>query len=415
MPRTTRYLIIALILAAVVYGAAKLAVWYTVKDMLSDARQSLSPVASMEYARILAPVFGPFGVTGIRVQPHFFADEVTIGSALIQITEPGEKYKLLRATLQNTVPNSFNLSLNQVRLPFDGNIAAWIDGNTDPPESTTDPPATCVSATAVTVADMKKMNYEDLVANIVFDYTYDRRKRDFAFYAKAELEEMFEVILEGRIPRTDAAATIDSMDGLPKLSNLSISLNDLSWSSRLNRYCAKAMNITETQYVERKTTEMRQALADLGLDASGELMKGLERFAKGKSELTLIFNPREPLAPSQIITQQNLRLLLDELGVSVIVDGRPVRSLRAGNNGEAAEAAREAREVDETYKLTPVRELPRFLKSRIRIFTADGKIHEGHLDSINSGKIVLTRYLAGGSATFDIDRKTVKKVLVLRN
>jgi hypothetical protein len=70
--------------------------------------------------------------------------------------------------------------------------------------------------------------------------------------------------------------------------------------------------------------------------------------------------------------------------------------------------------MDETFKPTALQELPQYLESEVQIFTADGKRHNGYLGGVDAEKIVLIQHLVGGSATFDVARADVDKVLVLR-
>lgn len=400
---------------AAVYGVARLAIWYSVKDAFDNVRNSMSPVAAVEYSKILSPVFGAFGITGVRIQPHIFEDEISIGSALVHIQDPIEKYHFLSATMDDRIPTSFNFSLNGIQVPLDGDLASWFDRGVAPSGTPAGAPAGCSLGSPFSVSDMKSMGYEELLANIELDYSYDRIAGGLSTYVKINLHEMFELVLEGQVPASEVVFAVDRIKGVPKLSDFSISIRDLSWSSRFNSYCAKAMGITEAQYTQRRLTETREALSAGGFRPSDALMKALETFAEGTGQLTLSLNPREPLDPTSVSFSEDPEFLIDRLGLEVLVDGKPVPELGTVVQ-EVAETEEEEQQkpVDETYKPTPVPELPQYLKSHVQIFTSDGKVHEGYLDGVDQQKIILTRHLVGGSVTFDVNRTDVNKVLVLR-
>lgn len=413
--RRTRNWIIALILIpAAAYGVARLAVWYTVKDGLATARESLAPFASLEHSAILSPVFGAFGATGIRIKPQLFEDEIEIGSALVHIDDPIEKYEFIHAALRDTVPTSVKISLNAVRVPLDGDIARWLNANAAPAGAASDASTACAAGTGFTLADMKKVGYEELVANLRADYTYDRRGRGLSTYLNLQVRDVFELTLEGRIPPSDVVFTVDRMSGIPRLSDLTLTLRDLSWAPRFNKYCAGVLGISEAEYVDKRVQDARDAFREAGFDASEELLAALKEFTRGTASLTLSLNPREPFDPTGLDFEGDPEYMIDKLGLEVMVEGKPVRNLGAVTEVAAADEETEQDQMDETYQPTPLAELPLYLKSAVRVFTADGKLHEGYLDAVDAQKLVLTRHLAGGSATFDVGRDNVERVLVLR-
>lgn len=413
--RRTRNWIIALILIpAAVYGVARLAVWYSVKDGLADIRDSMAPFASLEHSKILSPVFGAFGATGIRIKPHIFEDEIAIGSALVHIEDPIEKYRYLSATMRDTIPTSFNFSLNGVQVPLNGDIARWFNTNAIPTGSTSDPATACAAGTGFTLGDLKEMGYDDLVANFKADYAYDRRGRGLGIYVKLEVREMFEMTLEGRIPPSDVVFAKDRMTGVPRLSDVTLTLRDLSWSPRFNRYCAGILGISEAAYVDKRVEDTREAFMASGFTPSEELLTALRTFAQGTGSLTLSLNPREPFDPTQLEMEGDPEYMIDKLGLEVMVEGNPIRNLGAVRELAVEETESQPEQREETFKPTPLAELPQYLKTSVRVLTTDGRQHEGYLESIDAAKIVLTRQLAGGSATFDVLREDVEQALVLR-
>ncbi len=155
MSRTTRNWILILVLVPIaVYGAARLAVWYSVKDTVSSVRESLSPVASLEYAKTLSPVFGAFGVSGIRIRPHTVDDEITIGSALVHVDDPLEKYHFLHAALRDTIPTSFKFSLNRIRFGLQGEFASFLDRTMAEAPATSGDPSACRAGAAGDMGDL---------------------------------------------------------------------------------------------------------------------------------------------------------------------------------------------------------------------------------------------------------------------
>lgn len=411
--RTRNWLIILVLIPAVAWGAAKAVIWYNVKDALDDARAALSPVATLEYSRILSPVFGPFGATGIRIQPHIVDQEITIGSALVHIDDLVEKYNFLRAAMRDTIPTRVNFSLNGARVPLGGDMAEWFERAAAPPGSMAAASGVCETGSPFTAAGMKKIGYDELVGNVILDYAYDRRGGGLVVYLKLEAQEMVEVTLEGKVPATEVAFSVERINGVPSFSDLTVTMRDLSWSARYNAYCARETGVSESRFAEARLEETRQSFLAAGFQPSEELMRALEQFAAGTAPLSVSFNPREPLDVSKVSLSEDPKFLIDSLGIEVAVDGKPLSNLGTVRE-QPQEEVKQAKIVDETYKLTPIAELPQYITSRIEIYTTDGKVHEGYLDSIDTGRIVLTQHLVGGSATFDVARSEVDRILVLR-
>ncbi|HSH42958.1 MAG TPA: hypothetical protein VK973_12610 [Arenicellales bacterium] len=413
--RRTRNWVLALILVpAAAWGVAKLAIWYSVKTDLDNLRDSLLPVAELEYSRILSPVFGAFGATGLRIAPHGVDGEIKIGSVMVHIQDPIDKYRFLSARLNDTVPTSFNVSVNGLEVPLSGDVANWINTTAGAPAAASAPSAACAAGTGLSVADLREMGYQELLADVRLDYSYDRRGGGLGTYLNLELKDMFAMTVEGRIPPSDVVFDLERMSGVPRLSDLTVTLNDRSWTSRFNSYCAGVMGLSVAEYVEGRVETTRQAFRTAGFEPSAELLDGLKRFAEGTASMTLNLNPREPLDPMRLDIAGDPEYLIDMLGLEVTFEGQPVSKLGTAIAVQTDEPETEAARVDETYKPTALDALPQYLKSPVQIYTADGKVHEGYLDSVDAGTIVLTRHLAGGSATFDVARANVEKVLVLR-
>ena len=415
--RRTRSRIILLILIPVLaYGAARVVVWYTVKEAVDHVRESLAPVASLRYAKIMSPVLGRFGVAGVRVRPHLLDDDISIGSALVNIDDPLDKLSFLRTARSRQFPTSLDMSFNHVRIPLSKEVVAWLDKRmTTPPASVDGVPAACRAGARATASDMKKMGYDELVGDVLVHYTYERRSGEIVGYVRLALQDMLDATVEATIPASEVVFNVGQLKGMPKFSKLSITLSDPSWTSRFNDYCAKAMGITVPEYIQRRITDTRQAFESANFAPSDALMKGLERFAAGKSRLTVTLDPRDPIALSQLNPMRGPDYLIDTLGLGVQFDGQTVNDLGAIKTAEKTESESAPQQPqEETFKPTSIEELPQYLKMRVRVLMTDGNTRRGYLDSIDGEKIVLTRQLVGGSATFDVALKDVKRVLVLR-
>lgn len=414
--RARNRIALLILIPAVAYGAARVIVWYSVKEAVGRARESLSPAVSLSYARVLSPVFGPIGVTGIALRPRGFNDRISIGSALVHISNPLDKVEFLHTVMGRRLPTRFDLSLNDVEVPLSGDIVAWLDRKSDSGEPAGGVPLACGSGASVTAADIKKMGYDELAGNVVLHYVYDRRTGGLVAYAKLVLQDMIEATFEGTIPASEVVFNVDQVTGIPRFSQLSVSLRDLSWASRFNRYCARAMGITVSDYIQKRLADTRAALESADFEPSDELMKGLQKFATGKTLLTVSLDPQDPISLAQLDAKLGSTYLLDTLGMKVSFDGRQVKDLGKIKTARATQVdkATQQQPREETYKPTPVRELPQFLERQVRVLMSNGDIHRGYLDSIDAEKMVLTQHLVGGSATFDVELKGVAHVLVLR-
>lgn len=413
--RTRKRVIILILVPVVAYGVARVAVWYSVKGAFDHIRASLSPVASLTYTRILAPVFGPVGVTGIHLKPHVFNEEISIGSAMIGIEDPIAKLKFLHAAMSRQIPASAEVSLNDVHVPLSGDIAAWLNEKTAPAGVTAGPPAVCKSSLAPTAADLKKMGYDELAGNVVVRYVFDRRSGELGTYVKVDLQDMLEASLQGTVPPSDVVFNVDQLKELPRFSALTLSLSDPTLASRLDKYCAEAMGITASQYVHQRVNDIRRLFESEKFHPSDELMAGIENFTAGKSRLTVSLDSSDPLALSDLRTSDTPQELIGNLGVQVLFNDKPVKDLGVIETAQAAQTEQSSDQpVAETYLPTPIAKLPQFLQRRAKIFMNNGNVHQGYIESIGAGKLVVTQQLAGGSATFDVKLGDVRKVLVLR-
>jgi len=414
MARATRNWILLLILTALgAYGAARLAVWYSVTDTVAGARDALAPVASLEHAKTLSPVLGAAGVTGIRIRPHAVPVDIRIGSALVHSEDLLEKYRLVRAALGDTTPERLNFSLNRIQLDLSAETASLLDRSAAA-SSPAGPAPACETQAAFGMQALRDMGYDALLASLHAEYDYDRPRGALVAYARLVLEDMFEISLESRFPPGALDFNAGRAAGMPRLAGLTLSFSDRSWASRFNSYCAAALGISEARFIDRQMARTRQWLSARGFEPSDELMSAMETVTRGEGDLPLNLNPRDPVALTGLMAVRDPAALVDTLGLEVLVDGRPVSGLGAASEGAPQQAGPAAAPVRRRYRPTGLAELPQFLDRRIRVFTRDGRVLPGSLDAVQDGKIIVTRHLAGGSATIEVERGEVDRVLVFR-
>lgn len=417
MSRSRRNWVLALILiSAALYGVARLAVWYSVKDSLADLEDALAPVASVEYTNILSPVFGAFGVTGVRISPHGFDDAISIGSVLVHSRDPLEKFHLISARFRATRPVRANVSINRVRLALDGQLAAWMRRGA-PAAAPADAASGACGGGHFSLADMKRMGYSELLASIRANYDLDRRDRSVNIHLELSVRDMFELMVAGTIPASSARQASDTRQ-VPKFSDLSITLNNQAWAARFNEYCAERLGVSAAEFIATRMAGIRARFTEAGFEPSEALLAGLEKFARGGAPVTVSVNPIDPMAPSAMAEFGGQpQDMIEMLGVAVQIDGQPIPELgKATRSATEAQpgAAPEAQPLDETYQVTPLAELPQHLKRPARVVTSSGQVHQGYVDSVTATAIIMTRHLAGGSATFSVPRDEVDRVLVLR-
>lgn len=417
MRRATTLISLLILAPILLYAGFKGYLWYSIKSDTEDFQKLTAPFANLNYREIdvaWTSLSGPIGLRGITITPTVIDDEIRIESILLHPKNFTDLYEVVKSLTSERLPSRLRLSLDGIVLNLDGEIAGWLNaeqkgswlGNLD---------AVGCGRTHFDADALRTMGYEQLANDIVFQYQQDRRGNTFEIIVKVRTHDMMSAHVEASLPLQDVPLNEPlAISGLPTLAALAITVEDLGYNENRNKFCAINLGIEVKEFVDRHVAGVKALAGTEGLDLSDELVSAYKSFVAESGEVAISFNPIDPMSLGYFSNVGAIELA-DQLGMSISYNNNDIKTLFNPRPVEVMAGAEDEKPkvAPDTYKPTPVKELPVHINRLIKVHTADGKLHHAYLESISSENLVLTRHLTGGSATFIVPIAEIQDVLVL--
>ncbi len=411
-----KLLILVVLLPVLAYAGVKGYLWYSIYSHMEDIKKAAAPVATIEYEDIRAPLNEPFGVTGITVVPHLVSDTIRIRSALVHTNGIRDLYELGKKVFTEELPQRLEVSLNQISIDLNGEIASLMANNQKTNLFGTPLDAlACAEREFFSPTDLLAMGYEQLSVDTEFQYGVNRVKESVDLFVKFRIRDATSLAFDLSIPRSQAPTSRDQLSlQIPQLKDFSINIEDLSFNERRNKYCADLSGVTSAAFVDRHLDQVKAHADDSGFPVSDELLAAYRQYVTDSGNITVSANPLDPVDLMTLLTL-NPRQLLEWLSLDVNIAGKNIQELMVivVEEEEQPEEDAKPKVLLDTYKPTPVAELDQHVNRLLKIRTVDGKLHHAYLSVVSQDALVLTQELVGGSATFRLPIAQIDEVRVL--
>jgi hypothetical protein len=208
----------------------------------------------------------------------------------------------------------------------------------------------------------------------------------------------------------------------PLLRTLEAVYQDLSFTDRLKRYCAKASGITVEQYIDSEVNRNAAAYqAQWGFVPGPGLRQAYREFLTKPGEVRVQMSPPVELdlqslrmfKPEEIVSMLNLRVSVNGKAVTDLsvlpspsTPTRPALSA-APSPGAAPGFAASA------FRAVPTADLGRHIGKTVRVHLTHGGTREGQLLQLLDGMARVERRLPGGTMTLAIPLRQIERVEVL--
>jgi hypothetical protein len=209
----------------------------------------------------------------------------------------------------------------------------------------------------------------------------------------------------------------------PRLTELTVMLNDLSLVERLNRFCAKQETMRVPAYTDQQVEYLQHYLQTQGIMLSADLMTLYREFMTQGGQIKITALTQQPI-PLEKLATQSLKDTLDLLNVAIAVNRLPATGLSLefhkpenfsySKKEVTSDTIRPHKQQDNpsNYHSIAYEELSDYLGKMAIIYTVNGSEHKGKLEAIDQNTIKLAKQMRGGSVAFTINIYDIEKVLV---
>jgi len=421
---------------AIVYGAAKGAMYLRVKSTMDDLVQQASAQAEITYQGIGTDLInGAASVEGIEVRPLQFEQSVFIEQVRFA---SDDRWALLTGadwqSRQQPPPAQMSLSLIGIRLPLDAAMLETLQQQADAQAALSGQPPlhACDGGMNLDPQLLSELGFEELTVDVDLDYRFnelaERLTANMAFDVHNMQSVQMSVEFDGLIPQDlhsgDAAraglADIDMRITVPR-----------SFGDRYMKQCAKRKQQTVDSYREALLQRMFADLQQVGVTLGTGLQQAMSDYYRDWGEMRVRVHPDKPLGMLQMMSVTPDRLI-DMLGVSLFINQAPVADLDfsfdmqqlarlqsdPAPQGEydplAAPPLPKRVRIIRRYETVPLGLLDQQIGEAVKIQPFGQPLREGTLVAIRDGEAVVEQRTHGGSVTSYVRLDDIESLQVQR-
>ena len=430
-------LIVALPIVAS-YAATKAYVYYKTRSTVDRMVAQASLFGDLKYGGIGSNLSnGTVQVDRLVFTPRGISDTVTVRSLSLSTGSFTTLLNLIRQADAKKPPESLIMRFDDLRLAADGEILQLANRLSQASAAAADvrnASPHCGNQSTNGLAIIPRLGYDALTIDGTIDYRADKGSRTFVMNTEFAIQDM------ARVKTHVAFAGADGMPAFtksPTFKEFDVTYKDLSYKDRVKRFCAKAANISEEEYLQ---AELDHGVIQrhFGIVPGPGLREAYRDFLQTpKAEVRLQIYPTEgfdPRAvtlyrPEDVLRQLNAELSVNdklvedlsfEFGVPKQASEKPRAPVETADIATASKKAampprvhsNVAASEPQEYRAIQVSDLGRYLNHYVRLHERDREPREGVLTQVSDGIAHVERRYGTGKMTVKVRLRSIARAEV---
>ncbi|HSC84107.1 MAG TPA: hypothetical protein VLC30_10870 [Pseudomonas sp.] len=403
----------------------KVSLWLSVRAIMNDAVQQLSPIMQISYRGITSSFDGRVGVEGIKVQVPALADEFRIEQAELKFKSLMDLLSFKERLGEGKFPEQMAVNIKGLALEVHGPFMAMLkaptaENNLQSALAT----VACGSVSSIGVDQLLEMGYRTLETDAQFTYLFQPGAQTLTFNLTADTRNMGEYRVSLSLANMSEKPG-DLRVNPPRVSMLTVELNDNQYQRKVNSYCAGKTGQEEEVYLQTALNHLDSSLRSQRIALDPKLLAALGGYFKDPQALRVELRPTEGMAwdglqffdAKDVIAMLRPVLLINQQAVEPLafswVDPRAVQEPEAGELVRAVVSEENVAQAAPQYEFVSVGSLPEYAGKRLQFITYDGTYYQGVLHKVENGKAFLSVQFGTGSAEMFLRLEKIDKVRVL--
>ncbi|MWV12743.1 hypothetical protein F3I62_11620 [Pseudomonas sp. R-28-1W-6] len=401
----------------------KASLWVSVRSIMDDAVEQLSPFMNVSYSGITSSFDGRVGVSGIKVQVPLLNDQFRIEHAELKFKGLMDLLRFKERLAEGKFPEQMAVNIKGLQLDVHGPLMAQL--SEQPDESSLYDAwsqVACGSTRVIGPDDLLEMGYRTLETDAQFSYLYQPGAQNLTFNLTADTRDM------GEYRVSFALANMSEKPGdlrvnPPRLAGVTVELNDNQYLRKVQGYCAGKLGQDAPAYLQTSLEQLDRSLRAQRIALAPQLLEALGHYYKDPQALRLELAPSEGMAwdglqffeAKDVLAMLRPVLLINQQAVQNLAftwvdpDAAPVPELDELVRAPEAEQVKRSPQ----YDFVTVASLPEHAGKRLQFITYDGTYYQGILRKVANGKAFLSVQFGSGSAEMFLSLEKIDKVRVL--
>lgn len=401
----------------------KASLWLSVRTIMNDAIEQLSPVMRISYSGITSSFDGRVGISGINVQVPLMRDHFRIKHAELKFKGLMDLLRFKESMSAGKFPEQMTVNIKGLEFDVHGPFMAQI--SQQPEEAsiyTALSQVACGSSSYIGSDELLEMGYRTLETDAQFSYLYQQGAQTLTFNLTADTRDMGEYRVNFALANMSERPG-DLRVNPPRLSTVTLEINDDQYQRKIQSYCGGKLGQTEEAYLQTTLDQLDRALRAQRIALDPDLLKSLGAYYKDPQSLRLELAPTEGMSwdglqffePKDVVAMLRPALLINQRAVHPLafswVDPDAVAAPEEEELVRAPEVAQAGKLRQ--YDFVEVASLAEHAGKRLQFITHDGTYYQGLLHKVENGKVFLSVQFGSGSAEMFLRLDKIDKVRVL--
>lgn len=400
----------------------KLSLWLSVRSIMNDVVDQLSPFMQISYSGITSSFDGRVGVSGLTVKVPMLNDQFSVDHGELKFKSLLSLLRFKESLREGKFPEQMAVSLKGFKVDVHGPLMAQLRQTEDRSPYTALSQVACGRSKTIGTNELLEMGYRTFETDTEFSYLYQPGAKTLAFNMTADTRDMSDYRISLALSNMSDNPG-DLRVNPPRVSSVIIEVNDNQYQRKVNSYCAGKLGQTDEQYQQTAIEKFDSNLRSQRIALAPGVLVSVAAYLKDPQSLRLEFNPTEGMAwdglqffdAPDVIAMLRPVLLINQQAVNDLafswVEPNAAAVPHATELVQAAEVEQKSKTPQ--YDFVAVASLPEHAGKRLQFITYDGTYYQGILHKVENGKAFLSVQFGSGSAEMFLRLEKIDKVRVL--
>ncbi|MHA6493300.1 hypothetical protein ACX0MV_08640 [Pseudomonas borbori] len=397
----------------------KLSLWLSVRSIMTDATEQLSPFMTITYGGITSSFDGRVGLEKIKVVVPAMNDSMRIEHAELKFNGLGELLRFKERLAEGKFPEQMAVSLKGLALDVHGPFMQQLyDTPAERSVFTAMSEVACGSVRTIGTVELLDMGYRTFETDGEFSYHFQPGAQKLSFNLTSDTRDMGELRVALSLANMSEKPG-DLRANPPRIQRVAIEINDNQYQRKVQEYCSGKQGISHEAYLEAAVRQFDKVLRSQRVALDQPVLDGYGRYLKDPQSLRIELDPTEGmtwdglqffeakgvmamLRPAVLVNQQAVQ----PLGFSWVDPNKRSEAALAQEEAGATLEKVAATTVSGQEEFVSVAGLADHIGKRLRFVTFDGMYYQGVLTRVQGDKAYLS--IQGGNGTAEMSLRLEK-------
>ncbi|MDH1262859.1 hypothetical protein [Pseudomonas sp. GD03944] len=394
----------------------KLSLWLSVRSIVNDASDRLSPFMDISYGGITSSFDGRVGLENVKIHIPMMRDSLHVAHAELKFNGLGELLRFKERLAEGKFPEQMAVSLKGLTLDVHGPfMQSLYDTPAERSVFTSMSEVACGKVRTIGTSELLDMGYRTFESDGEFSYLFQPGAQKLTFNLTADTRDMGELRV-GLSLANMPEKPVDLQLKPPRVQWVSVEVNDNQYQRKVQSYCAGKLGQDHATYLKTAVRQFDKVLRSQRIALDQPVLDAYSRYLDDPQSLRIELDPTEGMAwdglqffdakdvlammrPTVLVNRENVQ----PLGFAwVDPSARP-----APAQGELMPAVEQVPVTSgATDGFVSVASLADHVGKRLRFVTYDGTYYQGILTRVVNDKAFLS--LQGGNGTAEMSLRLDK-------